>query len=68
MKNIFLFIIPSFIWGSTWFAIKFQIGETDPLFSVGYRFILAGVILYVYSKLMKLNMKFSLRNHVFMAL
>jgi drug/metabolite transporter (DMT)-like permease len=68
LSNAILFLIPSVIWGSTWFAIKFQIGETDPLYSVAYRFILAGVILYVYSKFMKLNMKFSLRNHVFMGL
>lgn len=68
LSNAILFLIPSVIWGSTWFAIKFQIGETDPLYSVAYRFILAGVILYLYSKFMKLNMKFSLRNHVFMGL
>jgi drug/metabolite transporter (DMT)-like permease len=68
LSNAILFLIPSVIWGSTWYAIKFQIGETDPLYSVAYRFILAGVILYLYSKFMKLNMKFSLRNHVFMGL
>jgi LPXTG-motif cell wall-anchored protein len=68
LSNAILFLIPSVIWGSTWFAIKFQIGETDPLYSVAYRFILAGAVLYLYSKFMKLNMKFSPRNHAFMAL
>jgi len=68
LPNYILFLIPSFIWGSTWFAIKFQIGETDALYSVGYRFILAGLILAIYSKFNNLNMRFSKRDHLFMAL
>ncbi len=68
IPNIFLFIIPTLIWGSTWYVIKFQIGDTDPLFSVGYRFVLASIILLLYSKITKLNLKFSLRNHLFIAL
>ena len=68
LPNSILFLIPSLIWGSTWFAIKFQIGETDPLFSVGYRFILAGLILVLYAKIRKLDMRFSGPDHMFMAL
>lgn len=68
LPNIFLFLIPTFIWGSTWYVIKFQIGDTDPLFSVGYRFALAGIILLLYSKIAKLSLHFSLRNHFFIAL
>ena len=68
LPNIILFLIPSLIWGSTWYVIKFQIGDTDPMFSVGYRFALAGGILMLYSKLVGLNLKFTLKNHVFIAL
>jgi drug/metabolite transporter (DMT)-like permease len=68
LPNIVLFLIPTFIWGSTWYVIKFQIGDTDPLFSVGYRFVLAGVALLLYSKIAKLNLRFSLKNHFFIAL
>jgi len=68
LSNYILFLIPALIWGSTWYAIKFQIGDTDPLFSVAYRFILAGVIMVAYSKLRKLNMRFSMMDHLFMAL
>lgn len=68
IPNIILFLIPTFIWGSTWHVIKFQIGDTDPLFSVGYRFIIASIILLLYSKITKLNLRFSLRNHLFIAL
>ena len=68
LSNVFLFLIPTLIWGSTWYVIKFQIGDTDPLFSVGYRFALAGIILLLYSKITKLNLRFSLREHFFIAL
>jgi drug/metabolite transporter (DMT)-like permease len=68
LSNYLLFIISSLIWGSTWYAIKFQIGDTDPLYSVGYRFLLAGFILLLYSKIMKLNLRFSSKVHFFMAL
>ncbi len=67
-SNYMLFAISSLIWGSTWYAIKFQIGDTDPLYSVGYRFLIAGIILLVYSKFIKLNLRFSLKAHLFMAL
>ena len=68
LSNYMLFAISSLIWGSTWYAIKFQIGDTDPLYSVGYRFLLAGFILLVYSKVMKLNLRFPALVHFFMAL
>ena len=68
LPNIILFLIPTFIWGSSWYVITFQIGDTDPLFSVGYRFALASVILLVYGKRAKLNFRFSTRNHFFIAL
>lgn len=68
LSNTALFLIPSLIWGSTWYVIKFQIGDTDPLFSVGYRFILAGGVLLAYSKLAKLNLRFTAKNHFFIAL
>ena len=68
LSNTILFLIPAMIWGSTWYAIKFQIGTTDPLFSVGYRFFLSGMILLIYSRFMKLNLSFSSRSHFFIAL
>ena len=68
LSNTVLFLIPAFIWGSTWYAIKFQIGNTDPLFSVGYRFLLAGSILLIYSKLMGLPLRFSTSQHLYIAL
>lgn len=68
MKNIILYFIPALIWGSTWFAITFQVGEVDPIVSVSYRFLLAGIILLCYSSLRKLNLNYSLPEHGFIFL
>ncbi|NQU84665.1 MAG: EamA family transporter [Mariniphaga sp.] len=67
-RQYILFLIPTLIWGSTWYAIKFQLGSTDPLVSVSFRFILAGILLIVFSIVTGKKMKFSPREHFFMAL
>ncbi len=68
MKNMLLYITTVLIWGSTWLAIKFQLGETDPVLSVAYRFTLASLLLLGFSKLRGLNLRFSPRQHLFIAL
>ena len=65
---LFLYGSTVIIWGTTWLAIKFQLGSVDPMVSVLYRFIAAAVILVVYCKLRGLNMRFGLKDHIFMAL
>ncbi|WP_103068196.1 DMT family transporter [Aquimarina sediminis] len=67
-SNYLLFIIPALIWGSTWYIIKYQLGVVDPIISVSYRFGLAGAILLGYSKLRKLPLSFTKRQHFFVAL
>ena len=68
LRQILYFVIPCFIWGSTWFAIKFQLGQVDPLVSVAYRFLIAGLLLLVFSLIRRLNLNFTLREHLLMAL
>lgn len=63
MKNVFLFIVSTVIWGSTWFAITFQVAETDALVSVSYRFLLAGILLVLFCFVKKLPMKFTMKEH-----
>ena len=65
---LFLYGATVIIWGTTWLAIKFQLGSVDPMISVLYRFIAAAVTLIFYCKLRRLNMRFRLRDHLFMAL
>lgn len=67
-RQILYFVIPCLIWGSTWFAIKFQLGVVDPLVSVVYRFFLAGVLLMAFSIIRGLNMKFNFSEHLRMML
>lgn len=68
MKNIILYLIPSLIWGSTWLAITFQVGETDASVSVAYRFGLAAVLLLLYARFTNLKLKFTLKEHGYIAL
>ncbi len=68
MKNIILYIVTVVVWGSTWLAIKYQLGVVEPIVSVVYRFGLAAFLLMLFCYLRGLNLKFSLRDHFFMAL
>jgi drug/metabolite transporter (DMT)-like permease len=64
----FLYGSTVIIWGTTWLAIKFQLGSVDPMVSVLYRFMAAALILFLYCKLRGLKMRFRLKDHIFMAL
>lgn len=44
MTNLLLFAATVVIWGLTWIAIAFQIGQVPPLASVFYRFALAALV------------------------
>lgn len=68
LQNALLYSLTALIWGSTWLAITFQLGSVDPEMSVVYRFALASGILLAYCLLRRLPMRFSLREHGFMAL
>ncbi len=64
----FLYGSTVIIWGTTWLAIKFQLGSVDPMVSVLYRFMAAALTLFLYCKLRSLKMRFGLKDHIFMAL
>ncbi|OGR22937.1 MAG: hypothetical protein A2277_11560 [Desulfobacterales bacterium RIFOXYA12_FULL_46_15] len=68
MKNIILYVITIVVWGSTWLAIKYQLGVVDPMVSVIYRFALASILLMFFCRVKGLTLKFSLKEHSFMAL
>jgi len=67
MQNYILYSITVLIWGSTWLAIKFQLGVVPPEASVAYRFALAAILLMVYVYIRKLPMRFKLQDHLFFA-
>ena len=68
MQNGLLYFTSVMIWGSTWLAIKFQLGTVAPEISIAYRVTLAAIILLVYSLVRKLPLRFSIQEHGYMAL
>ena len=68
VENLAFYCITVAIWGSTWIAIKFQLGEVDPAVSIAYRFAIASALLLGYCALRRLPFRFSLRDHGFIAL
>jgi drug/metabolite transporter (DMT)-like permease len=63
-----LFIISTFIWGSTWLAIKYQLGSVAPEWSVALRFALAALLLGSWCSLTRRPLRFGPRAHAFIAL
>ncbi len=68
MSSILIYHATIIIWGTTWIAIKFQIGDVDPIVSVIYRFALAAAILLLFCVIQKRKMYFSAQDHFFMML
>ncbi|MCI2284813.1 EamA family transporter [Colwellia sp. MSW7] len=67
MSNSILYLLTVLIWGSTWIAINYQLGDVAPEASVSYRFLLAAIILFVFVKVKHLPMLFSLKQHALFA-
>jgi drug/metabolite transporter (DMT)-like permease len=67
LSNLQLFIAAVAIWGSTWLAITFQLGKVAPEASVFYRFLLASLLVFAYCLARKLPLRYSLREHLWMA-
>ena len=64
--NSGLYVATILIWGSTWLAITYQLGEVDPLVSVIYRMALASGLLFIWCRLKNIPLVLSLRDHRFM--
>ena len=63
-----LFAISTFIWGSTWLAIKFQLGAVAPEASVAYRFGIAALLLGAWCAATGRSLRFDRKQHAFIAL
>ncbi len=68
MHTSSLYLSAVLIWGSTWFAIKFQLGVVAPEISLIYRFALAAIILLIFCLLSGRSLKYRASEHVFIAL
>jgi drug/metabolite transporter (DMT)-like permease len=63
-----LFAISTVIWGSTWLAIKFQLGVVAPEWSVAMRFALAALLLAAWCATTRRSLRFDARSHAFLGL
>jgi drug/metabolite transporter (DMT)-like permease len=63
-----LYLASVLIWGSTWYAIKFQLGVVAAEVSLVYRFGLAAAILLLFCLLSGRGLRYSPRQHGFIAM
>jgi drug/metabolite transporter (DMT)-like permease len=63
-SDLVLFLLPTCIWGTTWLAIKFQLGVVAPEVSVTWRFGLASVLLLGWCFARGIPLRFPLRDHL----
>jgi drug/metabolite transporter (DMT)-like permease len=62
-----LFMTCTAIWGSTWLAITYQLGDVEPELSVAYRFGLAAILLFAWCAATGRSLRFSAREHGYLA-
>lgn len=67
-RNWQLFTICVAVWGTTWYAITFQLGQVAAELGVAYRFALAGSVIMLGARLYGLSLRLSARGHAYVAL
>lgn len=55
--NLSLYLITVLIWGTTWIAIKWQVGVVAPPVSIAFRFWLAALVMFVLMRLLRRSVK-----------
>lgn len=63
MNNVILYVITVLVWGTTWFAIEFQLGVVAPEVSILYRYAGAALALFAWSRYRGLSLQFSASQH-----
>jgi len=62
--NALLYFVVLLAWGSSWFAISFQLGDVAPQVSIVWRFLLASIILFIWCYFRGLKLLFPWRDHL----
>jgi len=68
MQVLFLYAAVVLIWGSTWAAIAYQLGDVAAELSVSYRFGIASLSLYAYALLSRRQIRLPANTYVFVFL
>ncbi|MDZ4322604.1 MAG: DMT family transporter, partial [Alphaproteobacteria bacterium] len=66
MNNALLYVLTVLVWGTTWFAIKLQVGHAPDEISILYRAALAALLLLAWCKIKNFSLSFKIRDHVFL--
>ena len=68
LNNLSLYLLTVLIWGSTWIGVEFQLPENGvniaPQVSVFYRYCIASLVIFIWCKALRLNLKFDRRTHL----
>ena len=68
MPTTLIYAVVVLIWGTTWYAIKFQLGVVAPEISLVYRFGLAAVCVFLFARATGSPLRLSWQDHRFVAL
>ncbi len=68
MPTSLIYAIVVLIWGTTWYAIKFQLGVVAPEISLVYRFGFAAICVFIFARATGSPMRLSWRDHRFVAI
>ncbi len=66
--SVSLYLSSVLIWGSTWYAIKFQLGVVAAEVSLVYRFAIASLLLFLFCLLTRRRLRYPALQHAFIAL
>ncbi|GAC34150.1 DMT family transporter [Paraglaciecola polaris] len=68
MRSAVLYVVTVLIWGSTWLAIEFQLGDVAAQVSLVYRFGIAAILMWAYCLFRRMDMQFPWSDHGFFIL
>ncbi|MCW8835186.1 MAG: EamA family transporter [Rhodospirillales bacterium] len=68
LANVLLYATVVVLWGTSWLAIRFQLGIVAPEVSVAYRFYIAASVMIAFCLLSGRRLGFPLREHASLAL
>lgn len=63
-RDLFAIVFCTLAWGTTWFAITFQLGVVDPVVSVTYRFALSAALLFAWCVLRRESLALTRAQHI----
>jgi drug/metabolite transporter (DMT)-like permease len=63
-RDLFAIVFCTLAWGTTWFAITFQLGVVDPVVSVTYRFALSAAMLFAWCAIRRETLTLTRAQHL----